>query len=374
MPAFSPACLPQVLEAERAAKEALQARLEQARAAGERKASLVAQLRRQQEELQARLEAAATGDTAARLEVRAVQRSRAARPPACRQLPTAAPAPAPAPQAAEVRAKQAAAAAARKDSLVKDLKDRLEHAAQAQAAAAAAGQAAAAADTAELERCRQQLQRQRGELQRKEGAVRGLQAELEGCKRRLAELEAAAAAGEAAARRAQQAGAEGAAARKRAAQLLQALRALVQLLLHCTLSMRGAARALGAAPAAAEESSGELPGAGDIAALVDMSEEEVRDLLGGGRGGGSSRGGRSGAGGTGGEAGPLKAQAERVLAALEGAVAAGGAGRDEGGGKDQLGGRAGAWDSGALMELIEGLQGEVQAAQQALLAGGAAAA
>jgi hypothetical protein len=174
---------------------------------------------------------------------------------------------------AEARARQLAAAAARKDSLVKDLKDRLEHAAQAAAAAAAAGQAAAQADAGELERCRQQLQRQRSELQRKEGAVRGLQAELEACRRRVAELEAAAAAGEAAGRRAQQAGAEGpAAARKRAAHLLQALRALVQLLLHCTLGMRGAAHALGAGPAASEDSSGYLLGAGDIAALVELSE------------------------------------------------------------------------------------------------------
>jgi hypothetical protein len=295
------------------------------------------------------------------------------------QLSPAAP-PAP-PQVAEARARQAQGAAARKDSLIKDLKDRLEHAAQAQAAAAAAGHAEAAADTAELERCRAQLQRQRSELQRKEGAVRGLQAELDASKRRLALLEAEAAAGEAAGRQARQAGADADAARKRAAQLLQALRAVVQLLLHCTLGMRGAARALGmgvpagaAAAAAAEEDLCELPGAGDIAALVDMSEEEVRDLLGGG--------GRRGSGGAGagqGGASPLHAQAERVIAALEGAVVdAGGRGpggllgRDEGGSKDQLGGGGRGWDSGGLMALIEGLQGEVQAAQ-ALLAAAAAA-
>jgi hypothetical protein len=308
-------------------------------------------------------------------------------------------------QAAEARVKQLQSAQARKDTLIKDLKDRLEGAVQVQAAAAASSQAVAAAEASELERCKQQLQKLRSEALRKEAAVRGLQAELEGSKRRLQQLEQEAAADQAAGRQAaaagRQASADAGALRKRATQLLQALRAVVQMLLHCTLSMRTASQGLTAAPAAAAGRSGraadesaELLAADDIAALVDLSEAEVRDLL-----GGTSRQGRShGSGGAAAAAAavvsPLKQQAEEVMAALETAVstaaaaesgagaraaaaavpgAAGGfAARDEWLGKDQAGLAAGrVWDSQGLLDLIGGLQGEVQAAQ-ALLASAAA--
>jgi hypothetical protein len=59
----------QVLEAERAAKEALEAKLEQVRAASERKGAMVRELQRKQEELQQKLAAALAVDNSARLEV-----------------------------------------------------------------------------------------------------------------------------------------------------------------------------------------------------------------------------------------------------------------------------------------------------------------
>lgn len=306
-------------------------------------------------------------------------------------------------QAAEARVKQLQSAQARKDTLIKDLKDRLEGAVQVQAAAAASSQAVAAAEASELERCKQQLQKLRSEAQRKEAAVRGLQAELEGSKRRLQQLEEEAAAGQAAGRQAaaagRQASADAGALRKRATQLLQALRAVVQMLLHCTLSMRTASQGLTGAPAAAGRSgraadeSAELLAADDIAALVDLSEAEVRDLLGGTSRQGRSHGSSGAAAAAAAIVSPLKQQAEEVIAALESAVSAaaaesgagarapaaavpgsagGFAARDERLGKDQVVVAAGrVWDSQGLLDLVGGLQGEVQAAQ-ALLASAAA--
>jgi hypothetical protein len=62
-------CHHQVLDSERAAKEALQAKLDQARAASERKGAMVRELQRKQEELQQRLAAALAADNTAKLEV-----------------------------------------------------------------------------------------------------------------------------------------------------------------------------------------------------------------------------------------------------------------------------------------------------------------
>ncbi|GLC48074.1 hypothetical protein PLESTB_000056300 [Pleodorina starrii] len=250
------------LEAEREARQGVEAKLREAKAAVERKAALVRDLKRRVEELEAltQKQALAAAEEAG----------------------------------AEARARSLAAALARKDSLVKELRERLE----ASQASLAAGSAAAEAGGEELEALRRSSGRLRTELAKREAALRAALSDLDkerthlsGATKQLDLMTRR----EAAARR--QAAAAGGALRRRAGDLLEALRSMSRVLLQAVAAMDVAADRLTAHPhpAAAAATGGPAaapPGAAaaaaaaagmsalDISQLTSLSVEDVRHLLG----------------------------------------------------------------------------------------------
>ncbi|GIL54010.1 hypothetical protein Vafri_9567 [Volvox africanus] len=249
------------LEVERSARQAGEMKLKEAKAAIERKATLIRDLKRRVEELEVLVQKQA---------VAANEESNA-----------------------ETRARTLAAALTRKDSIVKELRERLE-AAQ---ASLAAGNAAAEAGCEELEVLRRANSRLKAELAKRESSLRTALSDLEKERKQLSgltrQLELITRR-EAAARR--QVATARAALNRRASALLEALRGISRVLLQAVAAMDAAADRLlqlqqkgetkaalpplGAAASAPAVPSSRAMSAQDISQLTSLSVEEVRHLLG----------------------------------------------------------------------------------------------
>ncbi|KAG2494916.1 hypothetical protein HYH03_006851 [Edaphochlamys debaryana] len=274
------------LEAERSARQGVEAKLREARAAVERKTALARDLKKRVDELEASAQQSATQASSD----------------------------------AEARAKSLAAALARKEAQCRELRERLE-----------AGQAAVAARGAEaeaggevLDAARRTAARLKADLAKRDAALRVALADLEQ-ERKMVSAAArrldATGRREAEVRRA--AAAAAGALRGRAGELLEGLRALCRALLQAVAAMDVASERLAAAPAAAVGSGsgggrpagrpaaaagGGLPSADDISALTSLSIEDVRHLLGPDAGPLARGGGGGGGGGQGGAQARLQQQ------------------------------------------------------------------
>ncbi|GLI68387.1 hypothetical protein VaNZ11_012704, partial [Volvox africanus] len=249
------------LEVERSARQAAEVKLKEAKAAIERKATLIRDLKRRVEELEMLVQKQA---------VAANEESNA-----------------------ESRARTLAAALTRKDSMVKELRERLE-AAQ---ASLAAGNAAAEAGCEELEVLRRANGRLKAELAKREASLRTALSDLEKERKQLSGLtrqlelitrREAAARGQAATAKA--------ALNRRASALLEALRGISRVLLQAVAAMDAAADRLlqlqqkgqtkaalpppGAAASALAVPQSRAMSAQDISQLTSLSVDEVRHLLG----------------------------------------------------------------------------------------------
>ncbi|KAL3148684.1 hypothetical protein ABBQ38_014099 [Trebouxia sp. C0009 RCD-2024] len=174
-------------------------------------------------------------------------------------------------QAAESRARSLQASLSRKEDTIRELRERMDQACR------------AAADKGAQEEAERQLavvKKLKAEVTRKEGMLKATQAELD--KARQEASEAAAAAEEAGHRDVtaqHHAGSSLTAVKERARAVLDALRALTKLALRTSAAMQSATCALQTAshPALDQED----VNAAAVARMVDMSLEEVADLLGG---------------------------------------------------------------------------------------------
>ncbi|GIM10048.1 hypothetical protein Vretimale_13828 [Volvox reticuliferus] len=249
------------LDVERSARQAAEMKLKEAKAAVERKATLIRDLKRRVEDLEVLLQKQA---------VAASEESNA-----------------------ESKARTLAAALTRKENLIRELRERLE-AAQ---ASLAAGSAAAEAGCEELDALRRANSRLKAELAKREASLRTALSDMEKERKQLSgvnrQLEVVTRR-EAAARR--QAAAIRVALNRRACELLEALRSISRVLLQAVAAMdaatdrllqvhqqgetKAAVPPLVAAASAPALPSSRVMSAHDISQLTSLSVEDVRHLLG----------------------------------------------------------------------------------------------
>ncbi|KAL0020086.1 hypothetical protein WJX79_009298 [Trebouxia sp. C0005] len=176
-------------------------------------------------------------------------------------------------QAAESRVRSLQGSLSRKEDIIRELKEHME-----QACRSASEKGA----KEEAERQLVSVKKLKGEVTRKEGMLKATQAELDKARQEIAEVTAAA---QEAAGKGQHAQHQSnssmalAVVREQARGVLAALRSLSKLVLRTSAAMQAAASSLQAASCA--PSGQDEVSAAAVARMVDMSLEEVADLLGG---------------------------------------------------------------------------------------------
>ncbi|DBA92530.1 TPA: hypothetical protein ACH3X1_002761 [Trebouxia sp. C0004] len=247
-------------------------------------------------------------------------------------------------QAAESRVRSLQGSLSRKEDTIRELKERMEQACR------------NARDKGAEEGAERQLvsvKKLKGEVTRKEGMLKATQAELDKARQEIAEVAAAA---QETAGKGQQAqyqsssSAALAAVKEQARGVLAALRSLSKLVLRTSAAMQAAANSLQAAsctPSGQDEVS-----AAAVARMVDMSLEEVADLLGGPA--------ASGPGDT--DTALLAREAAQVLLQLEAAICS-----ESGKSTSPTRNRGEAeWDRQALNDVIDSIQQQASRAEAVL--------